>query len=226
MTLVTSRTPGSAPWLLSHSDSTRPDPHHVPAAHVGSPVRRYQELVEYDDLDAALRGARNGDNWAITCIFRAVHPSLLHYVRRHAPDAAEELASEAWLAAAKEFATFEGGIDEFRAWLFVVARRRIVDHYRKEARHPRFTAFTDQELSTASADDLAIEALSTDQAIAALVRDLSTDQAEVVMLRVVAGLSVGQVAMIMGSSPGSVRVLQHRALRHLAKTWDRGSVTL
>ncbi|HEX3459933.1 MAG TPA: RNA polymerase sigma factor [Acidimicrobiales bacterium] len=182
--------------------------------------------VEYHDLDAALRNARNGDNWAIACLFRAIHPSLLHYVRRHAPDAAEELASETWLAAAKGFATFEGDIEEFRAWLFVVARRRIVDHYRYQARRPRLTAFTDQEPTTPSADDLAIEALSTDQAIAALVRDLSADQAEVVMLRVVAGLSVSQVATIMGSSPGSVRVLQHRALRHLGKTWDRGTVTL
>ena len=183
-------------------------------------------IVEYDDLDAALRAARNGDEWAIACVFRAVHPSLLHYLRRHAPDAAEELASETWLAAAKGFATFEGNLDDFRAWLFVVARRRIVDHYRSQSRRPRLAAFTGEEPTTPSADDLAIEALSTDQAIAALVRDLSADQAEVVMLRVVAGLSVGQVAMIMGSSPGSVRVLQHRALRQLAKTWDRGTVTL
>jgi len=182
-------------------------------------------IVEYDDLDAALQAARNGDDRAIACVFRAVHPTLLHYVRRHAPDAAEELASETWLAVAKGFATFEGDLAEFRAWLFVVARRRIVDHYRSQSRRPRLTAFTDQE-TTPSADDLAIEALSTDQAIAVLVRDLSADQAEVVMLRVVAGLSVGQVAMIMGSNPGSVRVLQHRALRQLAKTWGRGTVML
>jgi RNA polymerase sigma-70 factor (ECF subfamily) len=183
-------------------------------------------IVEYDDLDAALRAARNGDDRAIAWVFRAVHPTLLHYVRRHAPDAAEELASETWLAAAKGFASFEGDLDEFRASLFVMARRRMVDHYRSESRRPRFTAFTDEESTTPSADDLAIEALSTDQAISALVRDLSTDEAEVVMLRVVAGLSVGQVAMTMGSSPGSVRVLQHRALRHLAKTWYRGTVLL
>jgi RNA polymerase sigma-70 factor, ECF subfamily len=189
-------------------------------------VADMNEILDYDDLDAALRAAQNGDDWAIACVFRAVHPTLLHYVRRHAPDAAEELASETWLAVAKGFAAFEGDLDEFRAWLFVVARRRIVDHYRSQSRRPRFTAFTDQETTTPCADDLAIEALSTDQAIAALVQDLSADESEVVMLRVVAGLSVGQVAMIMGSNPGSVRVLQHRALRRLAKIWGRGTVML
>jgi RNA polymerase sigma-70 factor (ECF subfamily) len=185
-----------------------------------------EETVEDDDMDAALRAARTGDDRAIARVFRAVHPTLLHYVRCHAPDAAEELASATWLAAAKEFATFEGDLDEFRARLFIGARRQIVDHYRSHSRHPRFTAFTDQEQTKPSADDLAIEALSTDQAIAALVRDLSAAQAEVVTLRVVAGLSVDQVAMITGSTPASVRVLQHRALRHLAETWDRGTVTL
>ena len=179
--------------------------------------------VEYDDLNAALRAARNGDETAIACVFRDVHPRLLHYIRRIAPDAAEELASETWSEAAKGFAGFEGDLDEFRARLFTMARRRIVDHYRNESRRPRLAAFTDPEATTPSADDLAIEALSTDEAITALVRDLSADEAEVVTLRVVAGLSVDQVAMTMGSNPGSVRALQHRALRHLAKTWGRGT---
>ena len=196
------------------------------AAQVGGWTRRYGVTVEYADLDAALQAARRGDEWAITCIFRAVHPKLLHYVRRHAPDVAEDLVAETWLAAAKGFATFEGDVDELRAWLFVIARRRIADHYRNRARRPRLIALTDQAPMAAAADDQAIEALSTDQAIEALVRDLSADQAEVVLLRVVADLSVEQVAKIMGRSPGSVRVLQHRALRHLAKIWERGAVTL
>jgi RNA polymerase sigma-70 factor (ECF subfamily) len=181
--------------------------------------------VEYADLDAALQAARKGDDWAMTCVFRVVHPTLLHYARRHAPDVAEDLVAETWMAAAKGFATFEGDADEFRAWLFVIARRRIADHYRNRARRPHLVALTDEAPMTAAADDQVIEALSTDQAIEALVRDLSADQAEVVLLRVVADLSVEQVAKIMGRSPGSVRVLQHRALRHLAKIWDRGAVT-
>jgi RNA polymerase sigma-70 factor (ECF subfamily) len=181
--------------------------------------------MDYVDLDAALQAARRGDDWAMTRIFRAVHPSLLHYVRRHAPDVAEDLVAEVWMAAAKGFASFEGDLDEFRAWLFVVARRRIADHYRSRSRRSRLSPLTDEALIP-GADDIAIEGLSTDQAIEALVQDLPSDQAEVVLLRVVADLSVEQVAKIMGRSPGSVRVLQHRALRHLAKIWHERAVTL
>jgi RNA polymerase sigma-70 factor, ECF subfamily len=38
----------------------------------------------------------------------------------------------------------------------------------------------------------------------------------VVLLRVVAGLEVAEVAAITGKRPGHVRVLAHRALRRLA----------
>jgi RNA polymerase sigma-70 factor (ECF subfamily) len=181
--------------------------------------------VDYVDLDAALQAGRNGDQWAMTRVFRAVHPSLLHYVRRHAPDVAEDLVAETWMAAAKGFSSFEGDLDQFRAWLFVIARRRMADHYRSRSRRPGMTPLTHEALTMPGADDIAIEALSTDQAIEALVRDLPSDQAEVVLLRVVADLGVEQVAKIMGRSPGSVRVLQHRALRHLAKIWHGRAVT-
>lgn len=46
-----------------------------------------------------------------------------------------------------------------------------------------------------------------------------------VLLRVVAGLSVDQVAAIVGKSPGAVRVIQHRALRRLAAALASEAVT-
>jgi RNA polymerase sigma-70 factor (ECF subfamily) len=45
------------------------------------------------------------------------------------------------------------------------------------------------------------------------------------LLRALAGLEVRQVARIMGKRPGTVRVLQHRALRRLARTMAEQGVT-
>jgi RNA polymerase sigma-70 factor (ECF subfamily) len=45
------------------------------------------------------------------------------------------------------------------------------------------------------------------------------------MLRVVAGLDVGQVARITGKSPGAVRVATHRGLRRLASLAGSAAVT-
>jgi RNA polymerase sigma-70 factor (ECF subfamily) len=72
--------------------------------------------------------------------------------------------------------------------------------------------------------DLALEAISA-RAVVALIAKLPPDQAEIIMLRVVAGLDVGEVARIVGKTPGAVRVAAHRALRRLVGLAERAGVT-
>lgn len=72
---------------------------------------------------------------------------------------------------------------------------------------------------------MVVEALSGQAAIEALLRGLPGDQAEILLLRVVAGLNVDQVAAVLGKRPGAVRVAQHRALRRLAARVERKAVT-
>jgi RNA polymerase sigma-70 factor (ECF subfamily) len=185
------------------------------------------KVVDSGHLELVFASARSGDQQAMSMLFRALNPSLTHYVRRHALDTADDLVSETWMAAAEAFPGFDCDAEGFRAWLFTVARRRIADHYRRSARRPQLLVLSDEHDQAAPYDTAqsALDALSTDAAIDALISRLPPDHAEVVFLRVVAGLSVEHVAEVMGRSSGSVRVLQHRALKRLASSWDRGAVT-
>jgi RNA polymerase sigma-70 factor (ECF subfamily) len=63
---------------------------------------------------------------------------------------------------------------------------------------------------------LVLDQLAAQEAIDMLIADLSPEQAEAVLLRVVGGFAVPEVAQIMERSPGAVRVMCHRALRRLA----------
>jgi len=54
---------------------------------------------------------------------------------------------------------------------------------------------------------------------------LSPLQAEVIVLRVLTGLSTGEVAKIVGRSPGAVRVAAHRGLRRLEEILTAQGVT-
>jgi RNA polymerase sigma-70 factor (ECF subfamily) len=74
------------------------------------------------------------------------------------------------------------------------------------------------------AEDEAMTGLATEAAIE-LVAALEGDQAEVVLLRVLGGLPVEDVARIVGKKPGTIRVIQHRALRRLAQQMTREDVT-
>ena len=70
-----------------------------------------------------------------------------------------------------------------------------------------------------------VAAVSAQEAAAAISAALTPDQADVILLRLLAGLDVDQVARILGKRPGTVRVLQHKALRRLAGTFSIEALT-
>jgi len=69
--------------------------------------------------------------------------------------------------------------------------------------------------------EAAVVAANETEAALARIAALPSGQAEVVLLRVLAGFEVADVAKIVGKKPGAVRVLQHRALQRLAEQLAR-----
>ena len=70
-----------------------------------------------------------------------------------------------------------------------------------------------------------MESLSALRAVDHIRSLLTPEQAEVVMLRVVGGFDVGEVARLVGKRPGAVRALQHRAMQQLARSLSPEPVT-
>jgi RNA polymerase sigma-70 factor (ECF subfamily) len=155
----------------------------------------------------------------------------VRYLRVQEPGAADDLAGEVWVEVARGLGGFTGNETGFRAWLFTIARRRLREHRNRTLRRPIDSVPAERldrpapEGADGDPAGLVIERLDAQQAIDLVVADLSHDQAEAVLLRVVAGLEVAQVARIMDRSPGSVRVLCHRALRRLAQRLPEGVLT-
>jgi len=180
----------------------------------------YGSGTTIEDFEKVLEEARTGAEWAAAVLFDALQPSLLRYLRWEEPGAADDLAGETWLAVAEHIQDFTGDEAALRAWVFSVARRRLADHRRRGARR-RTQSVAPQDLNEvpggADPADVVLEALSAQQAIDHLVAALSPGQAEVLVLRVVARLSVEDVAQILGKRPGTVRVIEHRALRRLSR---------
>ena len=179
-----------------------------------------------DDLqfDRLLRDAQAGSDRAVAELYRRHNPKLVRYLRAQAPGEADDLASETWLSAARNLRTFTGDEDAFAGWLFTIGRRRLVDHRRARRRRP-VDPVADEHLlpSTAPAPSAEGDALATalaDDEVRRIVALLPADQAEVLLLRVVAGLDVDTVAAVTGRRPGTVRVVQHRALRRLARALE------
>ena len=180
--------------------------------------------LPFDDVVAA---AQAGADWAFVGLYRDLNPRLLRYFSAQAPAAAEDLAADTWLAAAGSLRSFVGGEDEFRAWLFTIGRRRLIQHWRYAGRRPIQLVDPETLKEQAGTDDtetVAMNLAGAEAAVRTITATLSPDQAEVVLLRVLGGLGVDQGAAILGKRAGTVRVLQHRALRRLAKTFSLGIV--
>lgn len=153
----------------------------------------------------------------LDALYRRLQPALLRHLTSAHAWQAEDIAADVWAEVAAALPRFEGDDDAFRAWLFTLARRRVIDSYRRAGRR-RTDPLPDEVAGTAAdhPEDVVVARLSGEATIARLHRLLPPDQARVVLLRVVYGLPVDEVAAMTGKQPVNVRVIQHRALRRLA----------
>lgn len=164
----------------------------------------------WPDLLAAAQGQSHE---AVAEIYRRHQPGVLRYLRVCDLQAAEDIASVVWMDAARAMRGFTGDEKAFVSWLFTIVRRRLIDHQRKVSRPA-----VEQDLVTSPAIEMSILAREEAANVAATVRRLLPEsQSEVVLLRTVAGLSVAEVATVIGKTETAVRILQSRGLRKLAQ---------
>lgn len=189
-------------------------------------------MLEPPALGELLDRARSGEEPAFGLIYRDLQPLLLRYLSVRSPDTAEDACAETWLEVARSLPKFRGDGATFRAWVFTIARGKLVDQIRWEARRPLSVVgdMADLEVTMAgsagpeSGVDPAVlaETQESTRRAVAMVRTLAPDQAEALMLTVVAGLEYSEAASVMERSVGAVRVLVHRGLRRLARTVTLG----
>jgi len=173
-----------------------------------------------------LGAAKVGAPWAMEAIYRELHPRVLAFMASRAPREAEDLSSEVFVSVAEGLSRFDGNARQLRSWVFTIAYRRLSDLRRRAQRRRTEPVALDELVALMPPGDAEAEALdahSSAEALRAIAR-LPSSQAEVVLLRVVGDLSVEEVSAIVGKRPGTVRVLQHRALAGLARGLTGGQV--
>lgn len=172
--------------------------------------------MQPEQLDALVDAARAGNGWAFERLWLEPSPSVVGYLRgRGVPDP-DDVTSEVFLAAFQRLAEFDGDGPRFRSWLFTIAHHKGVDAVRRAARAPLVTGYepSDDPRRTASAETTVVAADESDQ-VKALLAELSPDQADVMLLRVLGGLTVAEVASVTGRTEGAVKQLQRRAVARL-----------
>ena len=177
--------------------------------------------------DQPIAFAASGSDETFAMLYREISPRLRRYLQSAEPYEADDLAADVWLAIAGLLGRFSGDENGFQALVFTIARRRVSDHRRRRCRRRTDVVANDRLVDHAGAEHPEAQVvgfIGTSDAVDELVGCLPRAQADVILLRVVGGLPVEEVAGILDRSPGAVRILQHRALRRLRD--DATSVAL
>ena len=149
-------------------------------------------------------------------IYTTMAPSVFGYLKAKGVEDAESITHDVFLAALPRLETIHGGESGVRTLLFSIAHARSVDHHRRRSRRPiavQYEAKLDSRVSQ-SAETEVISAAGN-QNVLSILSVLSEEQRDALFLRVIAELSLEEVAKIMHKSVGAIKQLQRRSLATL-----------
>jgi RNA polymerase sigma-70 factor, ECF subfamily len=175
-----------------------------------------------DDLDALVGAAVDGERYAIEGVLRWVLPLVVRYCRARIGAqermfaSADDVAQEVCLAVLTALPGYRDQGKPFLVFVYGIAAHKVADSYRSSARN-RDEPVPEVPDTPDLADGPEVQAMRVEMArwMAKLLDTLPEKQREILRLRFVVGLSAEETSVALGSTPGAVRVAQHRALNRL-----------
>jgi RNA polymerase sigma-70 factor (ECF subfamily) len=197
----------------------------VTAASPAAPA--WSRPVTRGNLDAVAAAASAGDTAATDELLSYLRPIMVRFCRtklgRVRPiSSADDVAQEVCIAVFRALPTYQHLGRPFLSFVFGVASHKVADVHRAAAR--------DRSLPTAETPDtITFEENPEEIALrrelvehtSGLLATLLPRQREIVVMRVVLGMSAQETADAVGTTPDAVRVAQHRALNRLRRTITR-----
>ncbi|MER5770776.1 sigma-70 family RNA polymerase sigma factor [Streptomyces sp. NPDC001985] len=176
------------------------------------------------DRDAEITGwalaAGLGDQRAAELFVGATYEDVRRFVAHLTADVrgAEDLTQETYLRALPSLRRFAGRSCA-RSWLLAIARRVVVDRYRRAAVRPRVADTADWLSAADRAQPRHLPGLEEAVALGDAVRGLEPGRGRAFVLTCVVGLSYAEAAEVVGCPVGTIRSRVARARRDLAAIW-------
>lgn len=171
------------------------------------------------DVNNKERVASTAHNEPFLTLYRHHVTSVYSYIYsriRNRADA-EDLTEQVFTEALEGMERYEEP-GKPAAWLFTIAHRRVVDHYRSRHEHIPFDEALDSPLDGLSPEGHLLRREQLEQ-LSRLVVTLDEEQQELLQLRFVAGLTYREIGEVLGSSGGAVKIAIYRLLDRLRALW-------
>ena len=175
-----------------------------------------------NDLEVLVAAANDGDRGALNDVLMIIRPLVVRYCRarvgrqERSSVSADDVAQEVCLAVLTALPGYRDQGRPFLAFVYGIAAHKVVDAHRWAARSRADpTDELPEELDPRDGPEQRALNGALSVQMGALLDILPAKQREILVLRVVVGLSAEETAEAVGSTPGAVRVAQHRALSKL-----------
>lgn len=175
-----------------------------------------------DELDVLVGDAVGGDRAALDGLLNRIRPFVVRYCRaklgrqERSSASADDVAQEVYIAVLQALPKYRDQGRPFLAFVYGIAAHKVADARRSSARNRAqpVAEVPDTESHGDGPEQLVMQNELRGQ-VDRLLSVLPEKQREILVLRLVVGLSAEETAETVGTSPGAVRVTQHRALRRL-----------
>lgn len=139
------------------------------------------------------------------------------YSRVMNPVEADDLVAQTFLSALEALPRYRDK-GHFSAWLFSIARSKLMDHFRK---HKREVAY-ERDLENGERVDLLGDLIQSQEVaqLATLIRELDEDKKELLRLRYVAGLSYAEMGALLKKKEDTVKKAVYRLLERLHRQME------
>ena len=165
-------------------------------------------------FESVLEAAKLGADWAWAVLYGDIAGPVMGFFRSRGVADPEEAAGDVFFELARELVDFEGNEESFRTFVFVIAYKRHLTENRYSNRRLR-TVLADQvldRLQSSSEVMGAVPVLEVPDEVRRAFEILTSEQRDVLSLRIVAGLSVDQVAEVLNRGVKTVKNLQRRGM--------------
>ncbi|MBT2224310.1 sigma-70 family RNA polymerase sigma factor [Nonomuraea sp. NEAU-A123] len=182
---------------------------------------RLPARTDDSDLRELTSLAVQGDRTAIESLLGELRPMVVRYCRARLGRVsgqyhiADDVAQEVCIAVLSALPRYRDMGRPFASFVFGIASHKVADALRSSVR----SAVPTQDLPDGPDDgpgpeETVVRYIEVEYARRLLAK-LPDNQRELLLLRVVSGLSAEETGNVLGMSPGAVRVAQHRALARL-----------
>jgi RNA polymerase sigma-70 factor (ECF subfamily) len=171
-----------------------------------------------------LRRAQEADPIVVSALYERYQRGIYRYLyyRVGDPQTAEDLTSEVFLRMIEALSNYDNQDVSFQAWLFQIARNISIDHYRKMGIQRNVQLEDNLPEQGTEPLELIAKELTSEKLRLALV-ELPESQRDVIVMRFITGMPIGEVAQVLHKSEDSVKGLQRRALlalRDILVKWE------